>query len=503
MKRILFIFIIVSLFFSITGYAQDTYQFVLKWGSYGSGDGQFLYFRGLAVDSYGYVYVAEADNNRIQKFDSNGNFITKWGSPGDGDGQFLYPYGVAVDSDGYVYVADTYNYRIQKFDSIGNFITKWGSRGSGNGQFGEPHVVAVDSHGYVYVADTGNSRIQKFDSNGNFITKWGSLGDGNGQFLWPCGVAVDSDGYVYVADAGNSRIQKFDSNGNFITIWGSPGDGDGQFLYPYGVAVDSDGYVYVADAGNYRIQKLDSNGNFITKWGSYGSGDGQSLYLQGVAVDSDGYVYVADAGNSRIQKFAPLHVNRAPVAICQDIRRPAGNGCQADAAAQDFDNGSYDPDGDPLTFAISPVGPYPLGDTLVTLTVTDSHGAEASCSAKITVYDDSPPNITSLSANPNSLWPANHKMVPVSITISAIDSCSATVTSQIIDVTSNEPVDGLGDGDTAPDWLITGPLTLNLRAERSGNGAGRIYTITIECRDAAGNKATGIVTVKVPKSQGK
>jgi hypothetical protein len=57
--------------------------------------------------------------------------------------------------------------------------------------------------------------------------------------------------------------------------------------------------------------------------------------------------------------------------------------------------------------------------------------------------------------------------------------------------------------DKDPDWNITGLLTLDLKADRLGNGTGRIYTITIECRDSAGNKATGTVIVKVPKSQGK
>ncbi|MDQ3623880.1 MAG: hypothetical protein M3463_15555 [Verrucomicrobiota bacterium] len=60
-----------------------------------------------------------------------------------------------------------------------------------------------------------------------------------------------------------------------------------------------------------------------------------------------------------------------------------------------------------------------------------------------------------------------------------------------------------GGGDTAPDWEITGPLTVDLRAERSGGGRGRIYTITVECQDEAGNAATSTVDVTVPKSQGK
>jgi hypothetical protein len=89
-------------------------------------------------------------------------------------------------------------------------------------------------------------------------------------------------------------------------------------------------------------------------------------------------------------------------------------------------------------------------------------------------------------------------MVPVSISVTANDTCSPPVTSKIISVASNEPVD-----PKSPDWMITGPLTLNLRADRLGNGSGRIYTITMESRDAAGNKATGIVTVRVPHDQGK
>jgi hypothetical protein len=83
--------------------------------------------------------------------------------------------------------------------------------------------------------------------------------------------------------------------------------------------------------------------------------------------------------------------------------------------------------------------------------------------------------------------------------VSASDN-SGQVACRIISVASNEPIDGLGDGDTAPDWLITGNLSLDLRAERSGKGTGRIYTITIECSDSSGNSSTGAVTVRVPRN---
>ena len=84
----------------------------------GSGDGQFISPNAVAVASDGSVYVADSDNQRIQKFTSEGVFVSKWGTEGRGDGQFYMPRGVAVAADGSVYVADTWNHRIQKF-SVG------------------------------------------------------------------------------------------------------------------------------------------------------------------------------------------------------------------------------------------------------------------------------------------------------------------------------------------------------------------------------------------------
>ncbi|KAF5418121.1 MAG: Virginiamycin B lyase [Candidatus Methanophagaceae archaeon] len=190
------------------------------------------------------------------------NFVTKWAVADIvEDVAFWGPRGIAVDGSGNVYVVDTDNNRTQKFDSNGNFITKWGSYGTGDGEFQRPRGIAVDNGGNVFVADTRNDRIQKFDSNGNFITKWGSYGTGDGEFYEPAGIAVDNSGNVFVADIDHDRIQKFDSNGNFITNWGSD---DGSH---YNIAVDSSGNVFVADSIYLQIQKFDSNGNFITNWG--------------------------------------------------------------------------------------------------------------------------------------------------------------------------------------------------------------------------------------------
>ena len=283
------------------------YQFVNKWGSQGTGDGQFAWPMDVALDPSRNVYVLDYTNNNIQKFDSNGSFITKWGSYGTGDGQFNEPNGIGVDSSGNVYVADWGNERVQKFDSNGSFITKWGSNGTGDGQFSGPADIAADAIGNVYVIENGNSRIQKFDNNGSFITKWGSQGTRNGQFNDPEGIGIDLQGNVFVSDTGNNRIQKFDNNSKFITMWGSNGTGDGQFGgFVSGITTDHNNNVYVSDIGNNRIQKFDNNGSFITKWGSQGTGNGQFNNPANAEPDSLGNVYVADSANARIQVFSPL-----------------------------------------------------------------------------------------------------------------------------------------------------------------------------------------------------
>jgi hypothetical protein len=105
------------------------------------------------------------------------------------------------------------------------------------------------------------------------------------------------------------------------------------------------------------------------------------------------------------------------------------------------------------------------------------------------------PVITGLSATPNSIWPPNHKMIPVHVSGATTGGCGA-VSCKIISVSSNEPVDADGD------WVITGDLTLNLRAERLGTGTGRTYTITVQCTDASGNNSTKTVAVTVPHDQG-
>ncbi len=267
---------------------------------------------GIDVDKDGNVFVNEIGENRINIFDANGTLITTWGSAGEDFGQFSHPHGNEVEDDNnntdkvYVYIADQNNDRIQKFSKNGTFITQWGEEGEGDGQFLHTHGIDLDSEGNVYVSDRDQPSIQKFSSDGTFIKKWGSQGTLEGQFIQPWDVSVSSDDKVFVPDFGNNRIQIFSKDGDFITSWGTAGSGPGQFDGPAVVAFDSEGNVYVTDSGNQRVQKFTSTGEFITQWGKEGQGNGQFSMPEGLAVDSlSGRVYVSDTSNNNVQVFIP------------------------------------------------------------------------------------------------------------------------------------------------------------------------------------------------------
>ena len=304
--------------------------YISQFGGYGSigisgsnADGKFNAPRDMAQDSQGNIYVADGVNNRIQKFDKNGNFIAKWGANGGdgtngtGNGEFNFPESIAIDGSDNIYVGEANNYRVQKLDKNGNFIAKWGvnggdgSSGSGDGEFSGVRGVSIAPDGNLLVVDEGNYRIQKLNSTtGAFISKFGTSGNADGEFSAPAGVATDSNGNIYVADMYNNRIQKFSSNGTFISKWGanggdsSSGSGDGEFSAVSAVDVDGQGNVYVLDYDNARVQKFDTNGNFLAKWGSPGTGEGQFDSPEGLRVSANGNtVFVADSDNQRIQIF--------------------------------------------------------------------------------------------------------------------------------------------------------------------------------------------------------
>jgi hypothetical protein len=323
---------------------------------------------GVFITSSGEIYIADYNNHRIRKVDTNGDISTVAGSASSGfsgDGSpatsatLNAPRGVYVTSSGEIYIADTYNHRIRKVDTNGDISTVvgnpvsdgfggWVGAYSGDGgpatsaKLDSPHGLHVTSSGEIYIADTQNSRIRKVDTNGDINTVAGSAssdfsGDGNpatsATLNGPRGVYVTSSGEIYIADTYNQRIRKVDSNGDISTVVGNPvsdgfggwaGDlsGDGGLATsakldgPRGLHVTSSGEIFIADTHNQRIRKVDTNGKIYTVAGSGATGGGSGAFAgddgaatsarlngpQHVFAVNSGLFYIADLDNQRIRK---------------------------------------------------------------------------------------------------------------------------------------------------------------------------------------------------------
>ena len=287
---------------------NDEVCFDDDFGSLGSSDGRFDIPTDLAIDKgNGDIYVVDSDNNRVQRFQSNGNFDNlEFGSSSKDDDEYLgTPSAIAVHrSSNFIYVADSSTDSISVFDDDGDFKFSFDDDDKGD-EFKDPSGMIVDeSEDILYVADTGNNRIRIFELTDDdncpsgtdevvnnevcFVDDFGSLGSTDGKFDEPTGLAFDEDeNMLYVADTENNRIQVFEIvAGNtcpsgtdeiidgvcFVEEFGTSGSTDGKFNAPSGLAVDEDNdLLYVADTDNNRIQM------FTIPTGSGGSsGSGSS-----------------------------------------------------------------------------------------------------------------------------------------------------------------------------------------------------------------------------------
>lgn len=148
-----------------------------------------------------------------------------------------------------------------------------------------------------------------------------------------------------------------------------------------------------------------------------------------------------------------------------------------------------------------------LGTHAISLRVNDGVNQPVRSDLNVKVIDTTPPALAPV-ADKTVLWPPDHKMVDVTLWANATDNTGGPVRLEAV-VKSNEPQSGLGDGDRSPDWtkptidMAKGIITLQLRAERSGSGNGRIYTITITGTDPSGNSSKAEVQISVPHDKGK
>ena len=306
----------------------------------------------MAISSEDRIYVLSRTNPvqtegiRVGICNLESEYFGDFGSYGSGDGQFIWPTALAFDSEDNIYLADEHIHRITVYDKDGKYLRKWGVHGSADGELNGPCGLVFDTQDNLYVSDHLNHRVQKFTRDGGFLLNWGREGPRDGDLNLPWGLAMDSHGDVYVADWRNNRIQKFSADGGHLATFGESGNGDGQLSRPASVAVDGDGHIYIADWGNERLQVLDSDGAFIqslrgqatvSKWGELfyevnpdekEARDRSNLmpelapevdtpfeesarlesYFWGpvsVKLDRESRVYVVESNRHRIQVYAP------------------------------------------------------------------------------------------------------------------------------------------------------------------------------------------------------
>jgi tripartite motif-containing protein 71 len=167
---------------------------------------QILDFFAITLVIGAFIATSSASNDLVY------SFIGKWGSKGSADGEFITPHTLAFDGFGNAYITDTDNQRVQKFSSDGKFITKWGTKGSGDGQFILPLGIDIDSSNRVYVIDQGKSSVELFTSNGTFIPpelKPRTYGASNSSVLED--VELDQSDRIYITDRGEQNIKIYAS----------------------------------------------------------------------------------------------------------------------------------------------------------------------------------------------------------------------------------------------------------------------------------------------------
>jgi len=264
----------------------------IYFGEFGKEKGKFRLPCDLTSDTENAIYVCDTQNDRVQKFDKNGNFVLSFGSHGRKESEFIQCNFITFNDDK-LYVSDQYNHRIQVFDLNGNFIFSFGNKSI----FNQPAGLAFDKNGNIYVSDIHNHKIHKFSISGDYISSFGEYGSEPGKLNQPHGISI-LDSFVYVVDRQNNRVQIFNRSGEFKFFLGGEGEERGKFKHPYDLTFDTDTSLYVSDQHNNRIQKFDKFGNVLLT--IYGDKLPDRLKQPAGLWTNNEFLYVADMHNSRV-----------------------------------------------------------------------------------------------------------------------------------------------------------------------------------------------------------
>ena len=263
----------------------------------------------VCVDANGNIYVADTHNNRILFFPKGSNSFTNGivFAGGNGNGvnpnQLSSPTSICVDAQGNLYVADADNYRIQKFppgsNSSTNGITVAGGNGIGTAlnQFSDPVSVGVDGGGNIFVCDALNNRVVEFPPNSNNQTNGAVIGNVTNAFS----MYVTSSGSVYVSDFQNDKIILLPGNKTVLD-----GSATSPPFVPYGVFVDNNNNIFIADGRNDEVVEFiggSTKGIVVAGANGKGNANNQLNEPYSICIDDSSNLFIADFANNRIEKY--------------------------------------------------------------------------------------------------------------------------------------------------------------------------------------------------------
>jgi hypothetical protein len=454
---------------------------------------------GASLDYCGYIGGAGVDGGISIALDSGRNaYIT--GCATSNEATFPVLMGPDLTYNGGLLFGDAFVARVSASGAALDYCGYIGGSGEDAGI-----GIAVDSSGNAYIAGGTNSAQASFPvSIGPDTSYNGGLRDGFVAKVNATGAALGYCGYIGGA-SGDTCFSIAVDNADNAYVSGETSSTQSSFPVRIGPDLSYNGGTFLGDG---FVAKVNQSGAGLVYCG-YVGGAGVDV-ATGIAVDAAGNAYVTGGTTSTEASF--------PVSAGPDLSFNGGSFSGDAFVAKVNQTGSalelcgyIGGDGDDLAYsiAVDAAGDaYLAGETVSAdssfpvLTGPDSTyngGVRDGFVAKI--GSNSSPLCNQARPSITTLWPPDHAMVTVSILgVSNPDGDQVTV--RIDRITQDEPTNGLGDGDVCPDALGIGTSTAQLRAERRGNGNGRVYTIFFTATDSRGGVCQGSVKTCVPHSQG-
>jgi len=432
-------------------------------GGNGAGGGFFAPNRITTAVVKDFLYAANSGSNTVSAFSINpvtGALTPVPGSPfatggvADGVGISL----TATPDDKFLIAANGASMTITVYSVAANGALSQVAGSPFPGSAGGPLAsakVTSDGKFLAVSAAPGNISMFTITATGGLTLVPGSPFPDTGAAGIDCNCA-GSQVYVAINGTASAKVDVFNISlsGALSRIPGSPFTGPGANSNVVKLSPD-DSTLFESDQGSNTVTvfSVAANGSLTVVPGSPFPTPG-TIAPSGMATNQAGTLLYAAAINNLISGFSI-----------------GASGALTSVPGSPFSNG------------------FPGGFGLLSLTVFP---AKNCCPAAV---------ISGVSATPDILWPANHKFVDVTINYSVTEPCPSTC---VLTVSTNQPINGTGDGNTSPDWQVIDAHHVVLRAERDGNASDRIYSITITCtNDTNKLSTTKTVKVSVPHDQGK